>query len=105
METHAVPWADTTVRDWFESQGFPAKERHYDFDKDVFAWRHRGPSGMVTLRISDTTLRHLDSDSLLELLGSIDISKTLRHQPKANVFIKENPAASLGAEVVESDHL
>ena len=47
---------DRQVREWFASQGWPVTATHYDFDREIFAWRHEArPS--YTLRISRVVQR------------------------------------------------
>ena len=79
---------DEAIRGWFEEQGWLVASSHYDFDREVYAWRHEAGTERITLRIARTVLEDWPPGMVLVALESRQVAQMLRARPGAYTVIR-----------------
>jgi hypothetical protein len=82
---------DEAVRDWMKSKGWEVTKVNYDFDREIYAWRHELRSGpSPTLRISRGVLEDYPPFAVLEHLDRLDVAAALRRSPNIRFAVVQN---------------
>lgn len=81
------PEIDAAVSDWMAREGWPVTMRHFDFDREVLAWRASGSRPPVTLRVSLTVCDDVPPDKLVMFFQGARIADQLRSNPDAYLLV------------------
>jgi hypothetical protein len=82
---------DEEVRGWMNAKGWEVTRTHYDFDREVYAWRHGLPGGKSpTLRVARYVLEHYPAVALLYHLDRLKVAQAIRARPTARLVVVQN---------------
>ena len=79
---------DRAVRAWMKAKGWNVTRVNYDFDREIYAWRHDmrgGPS--PTLRISRQVLESYPTFVLLYHLDELKVAREMQAHPKSRLVV------------------
>ena len=82
---------DEEVRGWMEKHGWPVTDTHYDFDREVYAWRHDALGGSHTLRMSQAVIEDTDAQALVGALDFWKAAELMREKAEAYTWLKRSP--------------
>jgi len=85
----AHPHHDAAISKWFEIQGWNVTLKHYDFDRDVLAWRAEKGTPMITLRVSRCVLEDVPENVLIDAFETRRLAEALRKQPDKYTLVHE----------------
>jgi hypothetical protein len=74
-----------------QAKGWEVTRTHYDFDRELFAWRHDvsgGPS--PTLWISQKVLEHYPAFIVVHHLDELKVAREMRARPEARLALVQN---------------
>jgi hypothetical protein len=73
-----------------EAGGWKVTAVNYDFDREVYAWRHEQRGGnSPTLRISRAVLEDYPAFALMEHLARLRIADAMRQEPGAKFLVAQ----------------
>ena len=93
---------DKQIRVWMETQGWPVTTTHYDFTREVFAWRHE-TSGQKdpTLRMSQAVLEDNDAAMLVEALQQEKVAELIKAKPGAYTWLRREGGSFVVEQLFE----
>lgn len=97
-----IPEVDAAIADWFGRQGWPVTFRHWDFDRDVFAWRHESLLVSRTLRMSRNTAEDWDTGLILTFLDEAKIAAQLSAHPDKYLLVHNTATGGITATLLDS---
>ena len=75
---------DEEVRRWMQARGWEVTRAHYDFDPEVYAWRHDQRGGnSQTLRIGRQVLEDYPAFAVAHHLDALRVAQAIRPNPGA----------------------
>jgi hypothetical protein len=82
---------DEKVREWMKAKGLEVNRTKYDFDREVYAWRHEVSGGKSpTLRIAQSVLEDYPAFALLVHLDRLKVADAIRARPGAHMVVVQN---------------
>jgi len=92
MSWKPKPDIDESVRQWMKAKGWEVTTTAYDFDREVYAWRHdvRGKKPSPTLRISQQVLEHYPAFAVLYHLDLLRVAQVIKARPAAHLVVVQN---------------
>ena len=94
---------DEAVRSWMKSKGWEVTKVNYDFDREIYAWRHElkgKPS--PTLRISQGVLEAYPPFAVVEHLDRLNVAAAIRRTPNSRFVVVQNGTAVTLEEAASS---
>src|SRR5262245_32038010 len=83
---------DAAVSKWMANQGWNVTMRHYDFDRDVLAWRAGDADPRITLRITLSVCEDVRPDILVEFFDAAQLRDRLERAPDRYTLVMQNEA-------------
>jgi len=86
------------IRGWMRAKGWEVTSTDYNFDREVYAWRHdvRGKKPSPTLRISQQVLDHYPAFAVLEHLDRLGVADAIKaHPDTCLVVVQKGPRVTL----------
>lgn len=93
---------DAEIRGWMNTKGWVVTAVHYDFSREIYAWRHEvhgKPS--PTLRISQQVLEDYPAFAILEHLDRLNVAAAVSARPAARLVLIQNGARVILEEAPE----
>jgi hypothetical protein len=82
---------DRVIRQWMKAKGWEVNRTNYDFDREVYAWRHQQRDGKSpTLRIFRYVLEHYPAFIVLHHLEELKVAQVIRARPEARMVVVQN---------------
>lgn len=85
------PEHDAAVSDWMAKHGWPVTVRHYDFDREVLAWRAGAAKPTITLRVSQRTCEDVPPHVLTAFFDAAKLANRLAHAPDQYIVVTHDP--------------
>jgi hypothetical protein len=95
------PEHDAAITAWFSRNGWPVTMRHFDFERDVFAWRHEGRSGDRTIRVTQSTLEDYPADKVIALFDASRLADVLPRNPEKYVILRGQSPGGIAFEILD----
>jgi hypothetical protein len=82
---------DRSVREWMKRKGWEVSRINYDFDREIYAWRHDVRDGASpTLRISWRVLENYPAFVVVHHLEELKVAQAIRAKPEARLVVVQN---------------
>lgn len=81
------PEHDAVVSAWMAAQGWPVTLRVYDYERDVFAWRHGTGSGARTLRVTQAAVDDTPPTALRAFLDGAGAAALIQRDAAAHLVL------------------
>lgn len=95
------PEHDASVSRWLLANNWPVTARHFDPDREVFAWRHDGGDQTRTVRVTKSVMEDYPANKVLALFDATRLSEVLVAHPKKYVVLRERPGGAIGFDVLD----
>lgn len=86
---------DRAAAAWLEDLGWPVTARHYDFDRDVFAWRHDAAGMTRTLRITRAAVEDNAPHILIAWLKTSRIDDAMAGAPDRHLIVRRSEGGGI----------
>jgi hypothetical protein len=93
------PEHDAMISEWIAKQGWPIAVRHYDFDREVLAWRAAGVTPRITLRVSQTICEDVPTHVLVSFSDNAKLAVKLALAPDRYTIVMRG--AATGATIIK----
>jgi hypothetical protein len=85
---------DEEVRRWMQARGWEVTRTNYDFDREVYAWRHDQRGGdSPTLRIGRQVLENYPGFAVAHHLDTLRVGQAIRANPSARLAVLQKGSA------------
>ena len=82
---------DREIRRWMDSKGWKVTGTHYDFSRELYAWRHELSGGKSpTLWISQKVLEDFPAFIVIHHLEELRVAQAIRARPEARLVVAQN---------------
>jgi len=88
------PEHDAAISDWMAKQGWPVTERHYDFDREVLAWRAGGQNPTITLRVTLSRCEDVPPHIMTEFFDGAALAQKLASTPDRYTVVMRDAATN-----------
>ena len=86
------PEHDAAISEWLAAHGWPVTIRHYDFNREVFAWRAAEARPPITLRVSQTVCEHVPPHTLTTFFDGAKLADKLTKAPDRYTIVMRDAA-------------
>jgi hypothetical protein len=91
MTWKPTDYVDEQVRDWMRAKRWEVTATDYNFEQEVYSWRHQRPGGKSpTLRISRSVLEHNPAFVILYHLDRLKVAHAIRANPEVRLVVTED---------------
>lgn len=99
------PRHDAAISEWFARQGWPVMMRHFDCDRDVFAWRHETATRTRTVRVTQSTLEDYSPDQIIAVFEASRLAEVLPKAFGRYVILRRKGPGSIGFDILDAPPL
>jgi hypothetical protein len=79
---------DREVRGWMKAKGWEVTRTNYDFDREIYAWRHGLRGGKSpTLRIARYVLEKYPAFIVVHHLELLKVARAIRARPEGRLIV------------------
>ena len=89
QEQELLTEQDAAVSDWMAKNGWPVDERHYDFSRELHAWRSHGVKPIVTVWVTRSVVEDWPAE-LTSILDGLNTRSALSQNPKMYTVIRRS---------------
>jgi hypothetical protein len=94
---------DAAIADWMARHNWPVTMRHYDFDRDILAWRATAVTPAITVRVSLNVCNDVPASTLVAFFDAAKLDQTLAGSPDRYTVVVQD-AANRKTVIVQLPH-
>jgi hypothetical protein len=95
------PEHDLLITEWFDKNSWPISVRHFDFDREVLAWRHETPALARTIQITKSTLEDYPAASILSLFEATRIAEVMVANPTKYIVLSARSGSGICFDILD----
>jgi hypothetical protein len=89
MSWSPAPETDAEIREWMKDQGWAVTTTHYDFRREIYAWRNEAPGDSHTLRVTQAVLEDHPAAELIGHLNRLHVADLISGNPR-NTLVRRS---------------